>query len=164
MSSTPGSGQHPAGIGRFHAHRRPVGGRPAVRLRQLAQAQGAPGTGGALHPLPHQQAVGGPLTDESDVIDEFLRLASLTYGDDDPARLRHAQSLLEQHDWLAQANIHTIAGTGEVDAARALLDREPAQASLVGGPHQWEPLLYLAYSRAPLAPGNSAVGVARLLL
>ena len=74
------------------------------------------------------------------------------------------ESLLQEHDWLARASIHTIAATGEVDAARELLDRDPSQASLVGGPHGWEPLLYLTYSRVPLGPGRSAVAVARLLL
>jgi ketosteroid isomerase-like protein len=113
---------------------------------------------------PHQQPVGVPLTDETSVMDEFLRLACLTYGDDHPDRLRRAQSLLEEHDWLARASIHTIAATGEVEAARELLDRDPAQASLVGGPHGWEPLLYLTYSRVPLGPGRSAVRLARLLL
>ena len=113
---------------------------------------------------PHEQPVGGPLTDEQAVVDEFLRLACLNYGDDDPDRFRRAQSLLEQHDWLARANIHTIAATGEADAARELLDRDRSQASLVGGPFGWEPLLYLTYSRVPLGPGRSGVAVARLLL
>ena len=113
---------------------------------------------------PHEQPVGEPLTDEQAVIDEFLRLACLNYGDDDPDRFRRAQSLLEQHDWLERATIHTIAATGEVDAARELLDHDPSQASLVGGPHGWEPLLYLTYARVPLGPGRSAVAVARLLL
>jgi len=113
---------------------------------------------------PHEQPVGGPLADEQDVVDEFLRLACLTYGDDDPDRLRRAQAVLEQHDSLERASIHTIAATGEVDAARELLERDPSHASLVGGPHGWEPLLYLTYSRVPLGPGRSAVQVARLLL
>jgi ankyrin repeat protein len=101
---------------------------------------------------------------EQPVIDEFLRLACLTYGDDDPDRLRRAESLLLEHDWLQRASIHTIAATGDLDAARELLDRDRSQASLVGGPHGWEPLLYLTYSRLPLGPGRSAVAVARLLL
>ena len=113
---------------------------------------------------PHEQPVGEPLTDDQAVVDEYLRLACLTYGDDDPDRFRRAQLLLEQHDWLARATIHTIAATGDVDAARELLDRGPSQASLVGGPYGWEPLLYLTYSRVPLGPGRSGVGVARLLL
>ncbi len=113
---------------------------------------------------PHQQPVGEPLNDDQAVIDEFLRLACLTYGDDDPDRFRRAELLLQEHDWLTRASIHTIAATGEVGAARELLDRDPSHASLLGGPHGWEPLLYLTYSRVPLGPGRSGVAVARLLL
>jgi ketosteroid isomerase-like protein len=113
---------------------------------------------------PHEQPVGEPLADDQAVVDEFLRLACLNYGDDDPDRFRRARVLLEQSDWLGRASIHTIAATGDVDAARELLERAPRQASLVGGPYAWEPLLYLTYSRVPLGPGCSAVAVARLLL
>lgn len=113
---------------------------------------------------PHEQPVGGPLADDRAIIDEFLRLACLTYGDHDPDRLRRARSLLEEHDRLERASIHTIAATGLVDAARELLERDPTHASLVGGPHRWEPLLYLTYARVGVAPDRSAVGVARLLL
>jgi RimJ/RimL family protein N-acetyltransferase/ketosteroid isomerase-like protein len=113
---------------------------------------------------PHEQPVGGPLADAEAVVDEFLKLACLTYGDDEPERLSRARDLLDQHNWLARASIHTIAATGDVTAAAELLDRDPGQASLVGGPHGWEPLLYLTYARVPLGPGRSAVGVARLLL
>ena len=113
---------------------------------------------------PHHDPVGGPLADDAAVVDEFLRLACLNYGDDDPDRFRRAQALLREHDWLGRATIHTIAATGDVDGARELLDLDRSHASLIGGPFRWEPLLYLTYSRVPLAPGHSGVGVARLLL
>jgi ankyrin repeat protein/ketosteroid isomerase-like protein len=113
---------------------------------------------------PHHEPVGGPLADDQAVIDEFLRLACLNYGDDDPDRFRRAELLLQEHDWLARASIHTIAATGDVGAARELLDRDPSHASLVGGPFGWEPLLYLTYSRVPLGRGRSGIAVARLLL
>jgi hypothetical protein len=47
----------------------------------------------------------------------------------------------------------------ELHPARELLDRDPPQASLLGGPHGWEPLLDLTYSCVPLAPvaGGSAL-------
>ena len=40
---------------------------------------------------PHHEPVGGPLADDQAVIDEFLRLACLNYGDDDPDRFRRAR-------------------------------------------------------------------------
>lgn len=113
---------------------------------------------------PHHQPVGRPLTDETEIVDEFLRLACLNYGDDDPERLRRAAALLDEHDWLATENVYTIAATGELDAARGLLADDPAAASRVGGPYRWEPLLYLTYARLPLSAGRSPLAVARLLL
>ena len=113
---------------------------------------------------PHHEPVGEPLVGEAEIVDEFLRLVTLHYGDDDPARLRRAAAMLDEHDWLATANVYTIAATGELDAARDLLADDPAAASRVGGPHRWEPLLYLTYARLPLSAGRSPLAVARLLL
>ncbi|HET9102721.1 MAG TPA: ankyrin repeat domain-containing protein [Solirubrobacteraceae bacterium] len=113
---------------------------------------------------PHHEPVGGPLAGEAEIVDEFLRLATLNYGDDDPERLARAGALLQEHDWLATANVYTIAATGELSAARALLAEDPAAASRAGGPHRWEPLLYLTYARLPLTAGRSPLAVARLLL
>jgi ankyrin repeat protein/ketosteroid isomerase-like protein len=113
---------------------------------------------------PHHDPVGGPLPDDAAIVDEFLRLACLNYGDDDPERLRRAAVMLDEHDWLATATVHTIVATGAVDAARELLERDRSQASRVGGPFGWEPLLYLTYARLPLTEGRSPLAVARLLL
>ncbi len=113
---------------------------------------------------PHAEPIGGPLDDEQAIVDEFLRLACLTYGDDDPDRPRRARALLQEHPWLERASVHTIAATGAIDEARELLAADPSLASLVGGPHRWEPLLYLTYSRVGLAPGHSAAAVARVML
>ena len=118
----------------------------------------------ALARSPHHEPIGGPLADEPAVVDEFMRLACLNYGDDDPERLRRAAAMLDEHDWLATADIYTIAATGSVDAARALLADDPAAAARVGGPFRWEPLLYLTYARLPLSAGRSPLAVARLLL
>lgn len=113
---------------------------------------------------PHDQPVGGPLADEAAIVEEFLRLACLNYGGDDPDRLRRAAGMLDEHAWLATADIYTVAATGEVDAARGLLARDGSLASRVGGPFRWEPLLYLTYARLPLGAGRSPLAVARLLL
>jgi hypothetical protein len=114
---------------------------------------------------PHLQPVGNPISNEAELIDEFLRLACLTYGADDPARPERAQALLAEHPQLASATIHTAAAVGDVAAAQALLAVDPAQARVEGGPYRWEPLLYLAYSRVDSTrPGHSPLNVARLLL
>lgn len=114
---------------------------------------------------PHQQPVGQPVADDDALADEFLRLGCLNYGDDDPARWQRARELLDANSWLGDANIYTAAAVGDVGAARELLAANPGRARAQGGPHAWEPLLYLTYSRvdAP-GPGRSAVDVARLLL
>jgi hypothetical protein len=114
---------------------------------------------------PHQQATGGPIADETALADEFLRLACLNYGDDDPARWERARDLLAANPWLERASIYTAAAVGDVPAARELLAADPARAARHGGPHAWEPLLYLTYSRVPVAgSARSAIEVARMLL
>lgn len=116
---------------------------------------------------PHRQPVGGRIRSYDDLVDEFLRLACLTYDGsiDSQGRWQQARELLAAEPELATANIHTIAAVGNVAAARTLLAEDPAQARLSGGPHDWEPLLYLAYSRIDSErPGHSTLEVARLLL
>ena len=114
---------------------------------------------------PHQQPVGQPVVGDDALADEFLRLACLNYGNDDPARWQRARELLDANPWLAAANMCTAAAVGDVGAARELLAADPGRARAQAGPHAWEPLLYLTYSRvdAP-GPGRSAVDVAGLLL
>ncbi len=114
---------------------------------------------------PHRQRVGEPVDSEAELVDEFLRLACLTYGADDLSRPERARALLAAHPELATATIHTIAAVGDVAAARRLLAADPALARVEGGPHRWEPLLYLAYSRLDSPdPAHSTLEVARLLL
>jgi len=98
---------------------------------------------------PHQQPIGGPIATDEERIDEFLRLACLNYGRDDPERIERARAMLGQHPELATATIHTIAAVGDVAAARERLVEQPALARQEGGPFRWEPLLYVAYSADP---------------
>jgi ankyrin repeat protein len=114
---------------------------------------------------PHAQPVGGPVTDEGELADEFLRLACLNFGNDDRARRIRAQELLDAHPELASASIYTAAAAGNVEATRALLASDPSRVNMQGGPFDWVPLLYVAYSRVGDRPlGPSSVQVARLLL
>ncbi|MEU4404092.1 hypothetical protein AB0F88_06170 [Streptosporangium sp. NPDC023963] len=97
----------------------------------------------------------------ADPVAEFLRLACLPYGNDDPSRRREAARALALDPGLAVASVHTMAATGQAEAMAATLAADPAQARAEGGPYRWEPLLYLAYSRVE---GGDAPRTARLLL
>jgi len=107
---------------------------------------------------PHRQEIGGPLDTPQQRTDEFLRLATLHYGQDDPARQHAARELLDRFPEIAQSNIYTKVVAGDLDGVRA---EAPAHARTEGGPYRWEPLLYLTYSRLD-APNQ--VEIARLLL
>jgi hypothetical protein len=116
---------------------------------------------------PHRQPVGGPIRSQQDLVDEFLRLACLTYDAsiDSHGRWQQARQLLSEHPELAAASIHAIAAVGDLAAAHALLADDRPQARLPGGPHDWEPMLYLAYSRIDSTQrGHSTLEVAQLLL
>jgi hypothetical protein len=114
---------------------------------------------------PHEQPVGGPLDTEAERADEFLRLACLNYGNDDPARRQRAAELLAAHPELASAGIYTAAAAGDAEAVSRFLTGDPSAANLPGGPFDWAPLLYVTYSRVGDRPlGAAAVQVARLLL
>ncbi|MFF3443314.1 ankyrin repeat domain-containing protein [Streptosporangium sp. NPDC002721] len=99
--------------------------------------------------------------ESADPVAEFLRLACLPYGNDDPSRRREAARALALDPGLAVASVHTMAATGQAEAMAAALAADPAGARAEGGPYRWEPLLYLAYSRVE---GGDAVETARLLL
>jgi hypothetical protein len=114
---------------------------------------------------PHHQATAETVSEGSSLADEFLRLACLNYGEDDPTRWQRATELLEASPQLAHANIYTAAAVGDIAAAQELLAADSGCTRRPGGPFAWEPLLYLSYSRLPApAAGRSAVETARLLL
>ena len=81
---------------------------------------------------PANQPVGEPIADEDALVDEFLRLACLNYGDDDAGRWARARRAARSQPELATATIHTIAAVGEVAAARELLDRDPEAGEPAG--------------------------------
>ena len=104
-----------------------------------------------------------PRRGDDGLADRFLRLACLTYSGDGPERRQEARELLAAHPALAGRSIHTISAVGDVAAAAEALARDPSEATRRGGPYNWEPLLYAAYSRLDSAE-RSTLEVARLLL
>lgn len=110
---------------------------------------------------PHQQAA----VAAGETAEDLLRLGCLVYGGDDLDRHARASALLAGHPELAGATVWTAAAVGDVAALGAFLAADPAAASRAGGPFDWEPLLYLAYSRIDSeGEGLDPVGAARLLL
>jgi hypothetical protein len=97
--------------------------------------------------------------------DTFLRLACLSYYDDEPGQWEQARRLLERDPGIAEGNVYVAAAAADADALRRVLAADPGAASREGGPFRWEPLCYLAYARHD--PGISleaTLETARLLL
>jgi ankyrin repeat protein len=95
----------------------------------------------------------------------FLRLACLSYYDDEPGQWEQARRILERAPGLAEGNVYVGAATADAGALRRVLAADPAAASREGGPFQWEPLCYLAYARHDPAISLAAtLETARLLL
>ncbi|MFG1922423.1 hypothetical protein [Cryptosporangium sp. NPDC048952] len=92
----------------------------------------------------------------------FLRLACLTYTDDDgPQRWSEAGRLLAGHS--VTDDIWAASAAADAPAVARLLSDDPGLATRTGGPYGWMPLCYLAYSR--VRPGAAdPVLSARLLL
>ncbi|TQM64415.1 ankyrin repeat domain-containing protein [Humibacillus xanthopallidus] len=89
-------------------------------------------------------------------------LACLRYdGADEPMRWARAGELLERHPGLPEHDVFVAATVGDLEILRRHFDDDPRAATRSGGPFDWPPILYLAYSRVPQ---GDAVGSARLLL
>jgi len=97
--------------------------------------------------------------------DTFLRLACLSYYDDEPGQWEQARRVLARDPGIAEENGYVAAATADAGALRRLLAADPGAAAREGGPFRWEPLCYLTYARHD--PGISLAATlesARLLL
>lgn len=61
--------------------------------------------------------------------------------------LDEAQSILTAHPEIASSDIHTAAILGDDDAVRRFLMEDPARATAKGGPHGWDALTHLCFSK-----------------
>lgn len=108
--------------------------------------------------------------------DELLELASLHYGvapgsraytgyPDGEARRRRAARILERHPEVARHSLHTAVVCGDRDEVARRLAQHSNQAREPGGREAWQPLLFLCYSRLPIAAAHdNALPIATLLL
>jgi ankyrin repeat protein len=95
----------------------------------------------------------------------FLRLACLSYYDDEPGHWDEARRILEREPGIAEGSVYVAAATADAGALRQVLAADPAAASREGGPFRWEPLCYLAYARHdPGISREATLAAARLLL
>ena len=122
-------------------------------------------------------------------VNRFLEAACPDHhvrGLPDHRRAQHtAMRLLERHPEIARANVHTAVVCGDFAAVKRALAERPELAStksegpspyraMAGGsgdlfhdmgPKGWEPLLYLCFTRLPVAAAtDNAVAIAHLLL
>ena len=110
--------------------------------------------------LPNERA-----DDSEPQADRFIRLACLDYRSDHSTRRVQARAILSQDPSILQTNIYTAATVGDLRLVEKMLDENPRLANLRGGPHNWEPLLYAAYSRLDSeVKDHSTLAVARLLV
>ncbi len=78
----------------------------------------------------------------------FLEFASVPiHGWHAAGTLREADLILSRYPHVATANIYTAAVLADEPTLRAFLTRDSALATAKGGPHQWDALTYLCFSR-----------------
>jgi hypothetical protein len=90
---------------------------------------------------------GQPPPGDEPLADRFLRLACLTYSDDQLGDRLAAAQLLAEHPELPRHNLFAAAACADAAQVRRHLVGQPAGAIVTGGPHGWSPLLYQAYAR-----------------
>jgi hypothetical protein len=175
-----------ARLGRAHPSAPPA---PGLRDMQhaLAREYGLPGWRALTERLTEQAMARRSLAEQ---VAWFLENACPDHhvrGGPDHVMARHtAMKVLDRHPDIARASIHTAVVCGEVDEVKRILaerpeavsEKRPARADERAGaggsgdrfhkklaPKNWEPLLYLCFTRLPLvAVNDNALAIARLLL
>src|SRR5262245_47130132 len=61
--------------------------------------------------------------------------------------LDHAEAILAAHPEVATSNIHTAAILGDDGTVRRFLAIDSTNATAKGGPHEWDALTHLCFSR-----------------
>jgi len=81
--------------------------------------------------------------------------------------LEDAAAVLATHPTLARESVHAAAALGDAAAVAAHLAHDPSVAVAPGGPHRWDPLTYLCFSRylrLDLGRSDGVVRAAEVLL
>ncbi len=101
-------------------------------------------------------------------IDLFIDLACVDrHGWHASGTLEHADLIFARYGHRLQTNIYSAAVLGDEPAVRAFLARDPSLATATGGPHNWDALTYLCFSRylrIDKSRSDAFVATARALL
>ena len=105
----------------------------------------------------------------SDAVAEFLIAASVRKDGSAhcSGTLEEAEAILAREPGAAGANIYTAAVLGDEAAVRRFLSADAGLATAQGGPHEWDALTYLCFSRylrLDAAKSEAFVRTARALL
>jgi hypothetical protein len=108
------------------------------------------------------------VADLPDPIAAFIEAACVPrHSGHNTGTLEQAQLILERYPQVATANIHTAAILADEPTVKKLLTQNPKLATTTGGPHNWDALTHLCFSRyLHLDPTRSEafVNIARALL
>ncbi len=85
----------------------------------------------------------------SELVDRFIAAACIPVDGSDHTSgdLQQARELLESHPEVATADIRTAAIFGDKVSVEEFIADDPASATVSGGPHGWDPLTYLCFSK-----------------
>lgn len=121
-----------------------------------------------LETLSAVRALEDPSSTLSDPVSLFIEFASVPrHGWHGSGTLEQAELIRSRYPHVATASIYAAAVLADEKAVRAYLEENPALATAPGGPHGWDALTYLCFSRyLRLDPSRSEafVATARVLL
>jgi ankyrin repeat protein len=84
----------------------------------------------------------------TDPVSAFIEVACVPrHSGHNTGTLEHADMILARYPHVAAANIHTAAILADETTVRTLLARNPKDATSTGGPHNWDVLTHLCFSR-----------------
>lgn len=108
------------------------------------------------------------LDDLRDPTSTFIEVACVDrHGWHGSGTLEHAEMIRARYPDVGTASVYSSAALGDVPTVRAFLARDPSLANATGGPHGWDALTYLCFSRylrIDKARSESFVEAARALL
>ena len=80
-------------------------------------------------------------------VERFVRAATVSHAGGNDSWFHQAKEMLEYEPTLADANIYTALVLGKVDAIERALQDDPDLVNRKNGPRDWQPLLYVTYSK-----------------